>query len=258
MNIVVTNDDGLHTPGIWTLAEALAQVGNVTIMAPDREQSGVGLGITLQHPVKVSEAISRIEGIRSLAVEGTPADTVILAVQGLTPQPVDLVVAGINEGSNTGMNVLVSGTVGAAFQAHLWSIPAIAISVAGVKDLLFGPAARVAQVLARMFRDGTLSGPMLLNVNLPSIPLEELEGIVVTRLVKGRYVDTIKQVDSEKYDYYWVARGKAEWELEEGTDAWAIRNKRVSITPLHMDLTSDMNAPMLEDFAQELFRELKP
>lgn len=257
MNIVVTNDDGLHTPGIWTLAGALAQVGNVSVVAPDREQSGVGMGITFVHPVRVSEAVSRIEGVRTLAVEGTPADSVILAVQGLTPQPVDLVVSGINEGGNTGMNVLVSGTVGAAFQAHLWDIPAIAISVAATQDYRFDAAARLAQVLARMCRDGRFYGPMLLNINLPSLPLEEVAGVEITRLAKGRYNNTLQKVDSAKYDYYWVARGKADWEAEEGTDVWAIRNKRISITPLHIDLTSDRSAPLLTGFAEAIFAALK-
>ena len=258
MNIVVTNDDGLHTPGIWALAEAASKVGHVSVVAPDREQSGVSLGITLNHPVKVSEAVPRVEGIKALAVEGTPADSILLAAQELTPQPVDLVLSGINEGANTGMNVLVSGTVGAAFQAHFFGIPAIALSVATVKDPVLEPAALLAGVLARMFRDGILTGAMLLNVNLPNIPLDEIEGINVTRLARGRYVDTIQKVDSERHTYYWMARGKSEWEEEEGTDIWAIRRKRISITPLHIDLTSDVTAPFLDGFAPEIFKQLKP
>ena len=258
MNIVVTNDDGLHTPGIWALAEAASKVGHVSVVAPDREQSGVGLGITLQHPVKVSEAIPRVEGIKALAVEGTPADSILLAAQGLTPKPVDLVLSGINEGANTGMNVLLSGTVGAAFQAHFFNIPAIAVSVAARTEPILEPAATLAGVLARMFRDGVLTGAMLLNVNLPNEPLEEIEGISVTRLAKGRYVDTIEKVDSERHTYYWLARGKSEWEEEDGTDVWAIRRKRISITPLHIDLTSDSMAPLLNGLASEIFGRLKP
>ena len=257
MNIVVTNDDGLHTAGIWALAEAASQVGHVTVVAPDREQSGVGMGISLRNPVKVTEAIPRIEGIRALAVEGTPADTILLAAQEITPKPVDLVLSGVNEGSNTGMNILVSGTVGAAFQAHFFGIPAIAISVATVKDPVLEPAAKIARVMATMFRDGVLSGPLLLNVNLPNVPVEEIEGIAITRLAKGRYVDTIEKMGSERHTYYWMARGKSQWEEEEGTDVWAIRNKRISITPLHIDLTSDATAPMLNGFASEIFSQLK-
>lgn len=258
MNIVVTNDDGLYTPGIWMLAEAAAQVGTVSVVAPDREQSGVGLGISLQNPVKVSDSISRIEGVKALAVEGTPADSVLLAAQGLTPKPVDLVLSGINEGSNIGHNVLVSGTVGAAFQAHFFGIPAIAFSVATLKDPIFAPAARLARILAEMFRDGTLSGPMLLNVNFPNLPLEQIEGISITRLARGRYVDTLEKVNTERHHYYWLARGKAEWEAGEGTDVWAIRNKRISITPLQIDLTHSVASPLLDGFAGDIFKVLKP
>ena len=258
MNIVVTNDDGLHTPGIWTLAEAASRVGHVTVVAPDREQSGVGLGISLHHPVKVSEAIPRIEGIKALAVEGTPADSILLAAQGLTPKPVDLVLSGINEGANTGSNVLVSGTVGAAFQAHFFDISAIALSVAALKDVRFDVAARVGEILATMFRDGLLSGPMLLSVNVPNVPLEEIEGMMVTRLARGRFVDTLEKVETEKHDYYWLGRGKAEWEEEEGTDVWAIRRKRISITPLHIDVASDVVSQTLEGFTPEIFSQLKP
>ena len=257
MNIVVTNDDGLNTPGIWTLAESLTQVGNVSVVAPDREQGGKGMGITFTLPVRVSEAIPRIEGVKALAVEGTPADSVILAVQGLTPSPVDLVVSGINEGGNTGQNVLVSGTVGAAFQAHFWEIPAIAISVVGTKEFRFEAAARVATVLARMFRDGTLDGPLLLNVNVPNVPLEEIEDVIVTRLARGNYRDTLEKVDSVKHDYYWLARGKVEWMEEEGTDIWAVRKNRISVTPLHLELTSDVTAPLLTKFAPTILQELK-
>jgi len=257
VNIVVTNDDGLHTPGIWTLAEALTKVGAVSVVAPDREQSGVGLAITLHHPVKVSEAIPRIEGVKTLAVEGTPADSILLAAQGLTPEPVGLVVSGINEGANLGMNVLVSGTVGAAFQAHFFGIPAIAVSVGTLKDPIFEPSARVAGILAAMFRDGTLSGPMLLNVNVPNVPLDDIEGILVTRLGRGRFIDTLEKVDTERHHYYWLARGKSEWEEEEGTDVWAIRRKRISITPLHIDLTSEVASTLLEGFGQNIYAELR-
>ncbi len=257
MNIVVTNDDGLNTPGIWTLAESLTQVGNVSVVAPDREQSGKGMGITFTLPVRVSEAIPRIEGVKALSVEGTPADSVLLAVQGLTPSPVDLVVSGINEGANTGHNVLVSGTVGAAFQAHFWDIPAIAVSVVGTEGFRFEVAARFATVLARMFRDGTLGGPIVLNVNVPNVPLEEIEGVIVTRLARGNYRDTLEKVESVKHDYYWLARGKVEWKEEEGTDIWAVRRNRISVTPLHIELTSDVSTPLLTEFAPTLLEELK-
>ena len=257
MNIVVTNDDGLYTEGIWTLAEALTAVGRVSVVAPDREQSGVGMGINFLHPVRVSQAPSRIEGVHALAVEGTPADCIVLAVQGLTPEPVDLVVSGINEGANTGINILVSGTVGGAVQAHFWDIPAVAVSVMGTDGWRFEPAARMAQTLAMMFRDGDLSGPMLLNVNVPNVPLSEIEGVAVTRLAKGRYKETLQKADTPRHDYYYIARGKVEWEAEDGTDVWALRNNRISVTALHIDLTSDVIAPLLSECAPAIFDRVR-
>jgi len=260
LNIIVTNDDGLHTPGIWHLAQALTDLGNVTVVAPDREQSGVGMGITFHNPVRISEAMSRIPGVKAYMVEGTPADSVILAVQAVPPLPVDLVVSGINEGANTGHNVLVSGTVGAAFQAHFWDIPSIAVSVAGIRDWRFDVAAKAAQTLARMFKDKTLAGPMVLNVNVPNIPMGDIEGVSVTRLAKGRFTDTLQRVDSFKQDafYFWLARGKAEWTEEPDTDIWAIKNKRISISPLHIDLSADVTSPLLAEFAPSIFRAIKP
>ncbi|MCH7552785.1 MAG: 5'/3'-nucleotidase SurE [Chloroflexi bacterium] len=257
MNILVTNDDGLHTPGIWAMVKALKEVGTVTVIAPDREQSGVGAGVTLMHPVRVSEAVPRIKGVRTLAAEGTPADCVVLAMQGLAPQPIDLVVSGINEGANIGMYVTMSGTVGAAVHAHLWNVPAIAVSVSSLKDCVFQPAAKIAGVLAKMFQDGTLSGPMLLNVNLPNQPQKNIEGVMVTSLARGKFSEKLMKADMPKHDYYFIARGDTEWEEEEGTDVWAIRRKRISITPLHMELTSDVIAPMLAEFAPTIFQEFQ-
>ena len=240
------------------LAEAVRPYGHVSVVAPDREQSGAGVGITLQHPVKISPAIPR--------VEGTPADSVLLALQGLTPKPVDLVVSGINEGANMGMTVLASGTVGAAFQAHFFGVPAIALSVATPiregepkvrQQANFTVAAKFARLLAPMFRDGVLSGPLLLNVNFPNIPLEEIEGISVTRLAKGRYGETLEKLPTDRHDYYWIGRGRPEWNPKEGTDVWALRNRRISIPPLHTNLTLDASTPLLEGFTPELFRQLR-
>lgn len=258
MNIVVTNDDGLYTNGIWSLAGSAARVGNVSVVAPDREQSGTGLGVSLQHPVKIYDAIPRIEGIKTIAVEGTPADSVLLAVQGLTPQPVDLVLSGINEGANLGFNVLVSGTVGAAFQAHIFGVPAVAISIPTVEKPRFEVAAQLAGILARMFRDNILSGPMVLNVNVPNVPLDEIQGLRVTRLAKGKYIETLEKLQTERHVYYWMAKGRPEWVVDPGTDVWAVRNNFISITPLHIDLTHDLSAPLLEGFGPEILHELKP
>ena len=256
MNILVTNDDGLYTPGIWTLAEAMAAVGTVTVIAPDREQSGVGAAITIQHPVRISEVMPRIEGIKAYSVEGTPGDCVILAMQGIMPKP-DLVVSGINEGANTGIYVMMSGTVGAAVHANLWGVPSIALSVISLTDVRFDAAAAVGQVLAQMFLDETLTGPMLLNVNLPNTPLDEIDGVLVTKLAQGAFEPKLEKAQNPKHDYYYIARGKTEWNAEKGSDIWAVRNRFVSITPLHLELTSDVFAPVLAEFAPVIAERLK-
>lgn len=256
MNILVTNDDGLYTPGIWSLAEALTNVGSVTVIAPDREQSGVGSGVSIQHPVRVSEAMSQIEGVVAYSVEGTPGDCIVLAMQGITPKP-DLVVSGINEGANTGIYVLMSGTVGAAVQAHLWNVPSIAVSVSSMKTVRFDVAAAMGRVLAQMFRDEVLAGPMLLNVNLPNVGLDEIEGIQIARLARGSFEAKLEKAESPRHDYYYIARGKTEWNEQQGTDVWAIRNRYVSITPLHLELTSDVFEPMMTEFAPTIFERLK-
>ena len=256
MNILVTNDDGLYTPGIWALAEAMTSVGTVTVIAPDREQSGVGAAVTIQHPVRVSEVMPRIEGVKAYSVEGTPGDCVILAMQGIMPKP-DLVVSGINEGANTGIYVMMSGTVGAAVHANLWGAPSIALSVTTLTDVRFDAAAAVGRVLAQMFLDKTLTGPMLLNVNLPNIPLDEIEDVLVTKLAQGAFEPKLEKAQSPKHDYYYIARGKTEWNAEKGSDIWAVRNRHVSITPLHLELTSDVFAPVLAEFAPVIAERLK-
>lgn len=263
MNIVVTNDDGIHTAGIWALAKAACPHGRTTVIAPDREQSGVGMGITYSHPVRVSEALSRVEGVKTLLVEGTPADTVCLAAQGLTPQPVGLVVSGINEGANTGIHMLGSGTVGAAFQAHVWGIPAIAFSAAERRRSQpeaprynFETAGAVAERLVGLVSRRLLEGSFLLNVNVPNLPFRELRGARLTRLARGKYTQGLVKVDTPKNDYYYLARGRTEWDAAEGTDVWAIRNGWVSITPLHIDLTSDLSLPHLGEVVNGLEVEL--
>ncbi len=257
LKIVVTNDDGIYTPGIWTLAEALARVGEVIVVAPDREQSGVGFGMSFRRPVKATEASPRVEGVRAYSVEGTPADSVLIALAKLAGGPVDLVVSGINDGANVGYNVLLSGTVGGAFQSHFRGVPAMAVSVAVGPEPMFQPAARLAEIIASMFRDGTISGSALFNVNLPYAPLDQIQGVEVTRLAMGKSTDSVKRADEEKRDYYWLVNGKAEWQEEHGTDVWALKNKRASITPLHMDLTSDVIAPLVGKLSGTLFERLR-
>ncbi|MDO8531496.1 MAG: 5'/3'-nucleotidase SurE [Dehalococcoidia bacterium] len=252
MKILVTNDDGIYARGLWALAESLSQVAEVTVCAPDREQSGVGTAVSLHTPVRVSTIVPQVPGITTYAVEGTPGDSVILALESLMPGGVDMVVSGINEGANLGNDIAVSGTLGAAFQAYFRGVPAIAMSVTSLHDVNFEPAAKLARLLAVKAASGGLPRPLLLNVNLPNLPLEKLEGVSATRLGTRSYVDIIQEGYDGKRRWYWIRRGKPEWATEDGSDIWAIRQNRVSITPLHTNLTVTEQASAMEQLCPSL------
>ena len=236
LKILVTNDDGFLARGLWDLARALSEVGEVCIVAPDREQSAVGSSVTLHNPLRVKKIRSPINDVKSYLVEGTPGDCVILALGHLLDTKIDMVFSGINEGSNLGDDVLLSGTVGAALHGYLKGVPSVAISVGALKEVHFDAASRLAVVLAPLIAD--LPAGVFLNINLPNLPLEQIKGIEVTRLGRRSYSDEIQPGHDGKRDYYWIVRGRPEWLPEEGTDIWAFTNNKISITPLYNELTN--------------------
>ena len=256
MRILVTNDDGVYAMGLWTLVRALSEVGEVVVVAPDREQSAVGTSVTLHQPLRAREIKPLVEGIKSYCVEGTPADSVILALKRLIDDKVDLVASGINEGSNLGNDVLISGTVGAALQGYLNGIPSIALSVAALEDIHLDAAARLAVVMARIIEANALPREILLNINLPNLPLSQIQGVEITQLGRRSYGDVIEEGHDGKRKYYWIVRGKPEWEPEEGTDIWALLNDRISITPLHSNLTSTSALSALRGLSEAIFQDL--
>ena len=256
LRILVTNDDGIYARGLWTLVAALKEAGQVVVVAPDREQSAVGSSVTLHQPLRAREIDPPVSGVKSYSVEGTPADSVILALKNLVDSEIDLVVSGINEGANLGDDVLISGTVGAALQGYLNSIPSIAVSVGALEDVHFDPAARLAVVLARLVAKGALPKRMLLNVNLPNLPLSQIKGIELTHLGRRSYGDMIQEGHDGKRKYYWIVRGKPEWKPEEGTDIWAVLNDKISITPLHAVATSSRVLSILKELSPTILREL--
>lgn len=256
MRILATNDDGIHASGLWNLVRALTEVGEVVVVAPDREQSAVGTSVTLHQPLRVREMKPQVRGVKSYSVEGTPADSVILALHGLLDDPVDLVFSGINEGSNLGNDVLISGTVGAALQGYLQGIPAIAISVGALERIHFDAASKLAAVMARMVEAKVLPREILLNINLPNLPLNQIKGIEVTQLGRRSYRDEIKDGHDGKRKYYWIVRGKPQWKPEEGTDIGALLKDKISITPLHSDLTSPSALSALEQQSNTIFQDM--
>ena len=235
MHIMVTNDDGIHATGIKALASALRELGEVTVVAPDRERSAAGHSLTLHSPLRVFELR---EGF--YAVDGTPTDCVNMGIHNLLPSRPDLVVSGINHGSNLGDDITYSGTVAAAIEATLMGIPAIAVSLACFDHKGdFHTAARIAVRVARQVLVNGLPPDTLLNVNVPNCPAEEINSPLVTRQGKRSFVGNIVgKTDPRGRKYYWIGSGEADFNDYEGTDFHAINRNHVSITPLHLDFTN--------------------
>jgi len=255
MKILVSNDDGVYADGLWALVKELREIAEITVVAPDRDYSGAGTSVTLRHPLRMVEVRTPLEGVDAYSVEGTPADSVILALRLVLKDGVDLVVSGINEGPNLGDDVYISGTVGAALQGFFYGIPAIAFSIAAFGSLHFDMAARLARLLVEEIVDRGLSRRMLLNVNLPNLPREKIEGIDITRLGERKYVDRIEPGYDGKRQYHWIMRGKSEWQSISGTDIWALEQNRVSITPLFGN-PDGSSRELLRSLAPELFQKL--
>ncbi len=258
MKILLINDDGITSPGIWAAARALRQVGEVAVVAPDRQQSGVGACLTLHAPVKVGEWImdqefrpqSQIEGdglfrVSAYSVEGTPGDSCILALENLV-KDVDLVVSGVNAGSNVGWDVMVSGTVGGAIQGFVRGINTIAISVAAVTNTKYDIAEKILAPLAEKFRD--YSGDTLfLNVNIPNVELDQVAGVRVTRLGGRSYGENVRAENVGPEKRYWISRNRPINETPDpDSDIAALKNNCISITPLHIGMGDDAAMPGVE------------
>ena len=212
--------------------------------------------MTLHQPVRTREVASLARGVKTYAVEGTPSDSVIVGLERLVPKKVDLLVSGINEGSNLGEDILLSGTVGAAFQGYFRGVPSVAISVASLTNVNYGPAALVALALA--IAKAKPSGRLLLNVNLPNVPAREIQGVEITRMGNRVFMDVAEEGHDGRRSYYWIKRNRPTEDLAEGTDLWAVRNKRVSITPLTAHLTDSQAASRLTELSGEVFSALRP
>ncbi len=254
MKILVINDDGITSPGIWAAVRALRQVGEVAVVAPDRQQSGVGACLTLHAPVKAGEWTMDQEfqtngdglyPVSAFSVEGTPGDSCILALESLV-KDVDLVVSGVNAGSNLGWDVMVSGTVGGAVQGFVRGINTIAISVAAVTNTKYDIAEMVLKPLAEKFRD--YSGDTLfLNVNIPKIELNQVAGVRVTRLGGRSYGENVRAENVGPEKRYWISRNRPISETAApDSDIAALKNNCISITPMHIGLGDDSAMPDVE------------
>ena len=251
MKILVTNDDGVNAPGLWKVAGALKDLGDVMVSAPDRDQSGIGTSMTLLDVVKAREVASPpIQGVRTFAIEGTPADCVILATEALSPSPFDIVVSGINEGSNLGLDMLTSGTVGAAFQGYFRGIHSIAISVASLTNVQFDAAAYAARSIVKTIAAGDIDPPLFLNVNLPNSAPNLIKGADITRLGHRLYLENVERGSNGRRTHYWIKHNRlVNHAAAEDTDIWAVRNSRIAITPLNAFLEPDWHSPDLQPIA---------
>lgn len=231
MNILVTNDDGIYSDGIWAVARELQQVGNVTVVAPDRDQSGAGTSVTLRSPLRLHKIAAPIEDISAYRLEGTPADCVIMGLRVAVKDGVDLVVSGINEGSNLGNDVFMSGTVGSAIQGYTYGIPSMAVSISSFGNLYYGASSRITRILADAFKQQLLPKKLFLNINLPNLQEDKISGIAITSLGERSYTDRIDQGHDGKREYYWIVHAIPEWNVTPGTDIWALEQNKISIMP---------------------------
>ena len=243
--ILVTNDDGVHAPGIRALAGALGDLGELWIVAPDREASASSQGLTLKHPLRADKIEPNV-----VAVDGTPADCVNLAVMKLLPRRPAIVVSGINRGGNLGDDIFYSGTVGAAREATFFALPAIAVSLAAQADLDYGPSAVFSRQLVRLVIERGLPERTLLNVNVPA---GQPKGVVVT--VQGRHsheCGVLEGLDPRHRTYYWIEEGRDQWVRDEMSDIFAVRSGLISVSPLQTDTTNQSVLAALREWEREL------
>ena len=246
MRILLSNDDGYFAPGLAALASGLAAVGDITVVAPERDRSGASNSLTLDRPLAVHRAPNGF-----WYVNGTPTDCVHMAVTGLLDFEPDVVVSGINSGSNMGDDTLYSGTVAAATEGYLLGIPSIAVSLVGTEFRNYDTAARVAREMVERFASAPMGEPVLLNVNVPDVPHDQLKGIEVTRLGRRHKAQPVVKSTNPRGDtVYWVGPAGAAREAGPGTDFFALEHGKVSVTPLQVDLTHAQQLPALREWME--------
>lgn len=242
MHILVTNDDGVTAPGLLALAQAMRPLGTVSVLAPDHDWSGGGHVKTLNRPLRVRR-VKLMDGSSAFTSDGAPSDCVALALMGLLPEKVDLVVSGVNTAANLGHDVTYSGTVTAVMEGIIWGIPGVAVSLdgrgVGSLELDYETAVTVAaRVVAKVIEQG-LPEKTFLNVNVPHVPLAELKGIQLTKQGLRVYRDRLdKRQDPRGNDYYWIGGDRPTGVPKDGTDVGALAKDYASVTPLQLDLTA--------------------
>ena len=246
MRILLSNDDGVHAKGMQVLQQALCQIADVTTVGPDRNCSGASNSLTLINPLRVQQMENGF-----LSVNGTPTDCVHLAISQLLDFTPDLVVAGINHGANLGDDVLYSGTVAAATEGRHLGLPAIAVSLAGREEEHFATAAYVTVQVIKKLKSHPLPADQILNINVPSVSIEQLKGIQVTRLGRRHKAETMTSAtDPWGRKIYWYGSLGSELDAGEGTDFHAVANGYASITPLQIDMSAYKSMDRLQQWLE--------
>jgi 5'-nucleotidase len=240
MRILITNDDGVQAEGIQALAAYLNKQHDVFVVAPERERSATGHGITMHKPLRVTEVKMRYCEKTALAVSGTPADCVKLAVEELMEKPPDVIVSGINCGANMGTDILYSGTVSAAIEGTLNGFKSMAVSLDTENSFPdFSSAVKFSAKLIEIYFQNKMPADTLLNVNIPDVPWEEVKGVQITSLSTRKYVDSVeRRQDPRGRPYFWLAGHIDDQGCQPDSDAAALKNNFISISPVHFDLTN--------------------
>lgn len=237
--ILVTNDDGVTAPGIRNLVEAVKHMGKIVVVAPDKPQSGMGHAITIGSPLRLS-AINAFDGIEAYQCTGTPVDCVKLAVDKVLHRKPDLCLSGINHGANHSINVIYSGTMSAAVEAAIESIPSVGFSLLDFSiEANFEGAKKYAAIIVKKLLENKQDKHMILNVNIPAVPVEHIKGLMICRQAYAKYEeDFIERNDPHNKTYYWLTGEFVNFDKGKDTDVWALANNYVSVVPVQFDLTN--------------------
>jgi 5'-nucleotidase len=256
MKILVTNDDGILSEGLWILVEELKKIARVTVITPDRELSAIGTAVSLRQPLRIQKIKPMVPGVEAYSIDGTPSDSVILALGKLVKGKLAMVVSGINGDLNLGEDAHISGTVSAALQGYLRGYPALAISAPYGNKPSLDTAARVAAILVKKITNASLPTRLLLNVNLPDVPPAEIKGAKITRLARESHINTVEEGNRGRHKYYWLVRERIRETTDDETDIWAIEQGNISITPLYTHRADKPPHHVLNSLCADLLHQL--
>lgn len=250
--ILITNDDGITAPGIRNLVEAVKGLGNIVVVAPDKPQSGMGHAITIGHPLRMQK-VEQFEGVESWQTSGTPVDCVKLAVDKVLHGKPDLCLSGINHGANHSINVIYSGTMSAAMEASIESIPSIGFSLLSYDyEADFAAARHYVRSIVSTILKKKMDKHLLLNVNIPYVPLDLIRGVKVCKQAYAKYEEDFEErKDPHGKKYYWLTGEFINFDKSKDTDVWALQNNYVSVVPVQFDLTNyALKAKLAQTFTQ--------